>query len=59
MFGRKMDLAVEQLEDEHPNAEFYNDVLLTSSDTFRGLENMIFAWEALENWKDVADQLEE
>ena len=54
-----MDLAVEQLEDDHPSSEFYNEVLLTSSDTFRGLESLVFALDALESWKEVADQLDE
>ena len=58
MFGRTMDLSVETLEDSHPSSQFYNEVLLTSSETFRGLENMVFALVALEKWAAIAAQLD-
>lgn len=58
MFGRSMDVAAEKLDEDVPSRERYNEVLLTSSDTFRGLEAMVIALDALEEWKEVAGRLD-
>ena len=51
-----MDLSVETLEDSHPHSDWYNQELLTVSETFRGLEKLIFALVALEEWAAMAQE---
>ena len=59
IFGRQIDISEEKPEAHLEGFEYYDEVMLSSANTFRGLENLITALNAINDWTFTAEQLKE